>query len=129
MHAVSALQYSTLCVLLCSVLCVLLCTVLCVLLCYVLLCAAMCCCVLRSVLAFTYLEVNQMCNATHTPCYVSPDSFQSLQATPHAVRGSSQPGVSRQTFAVFMEPNWNEPVHVSEAGMLLYSRLYSSSIY
>jgi isopenicillin N synthase-like dioxygenase len=34
-----------------------------------------------------------------------------LQATPHAVRGSSASGVSRQTFAVFMEPNWDEPVH------------------
>jgi isopenicillin N synthase-like dioxygenase len=33
-----------------------------------------------------------------------------LQATPHAVRGTSVPGVSRQTFAVFMEPNWNEPM-------------------
>mmetsp|Transcript_29811 Transcript_29811/g.55241 ORF Transcript_29811/g.55241 Transcript_29811/m.55241 type:complete len:397 (+) Transcript_29811:22-1212(+) len=33
-----------------------------------------------------------------------------LQATPHAVRGSSAQGVSRQTFAVFMEPNWDEPV-------------------
>lgn len=34
-----------------------------------------------------------------------------LQATPHAVRGSSHPNVSRQTFAVFMEPNWDEPMH------------------
>ena len=31
-----------------------------------------------------------------------------MQATPHAVRGSSDPGVSRETFAVFMEPNWDE---------------------
>lgn len=30
-----------------------------------------------------------------------------LQATPHAVRGCSLPGVSRQTFAVFMEPQWD----------------------
>ena len=30
-----------------------------------------------------------------------------LQATPHAVRGVSTPGVSRQTFAVFMEPQWD----------------------
>lgn len=29
-----------------------------------------------------------------------------LQATPHAVRGASIPGVSRAAFAVFMEPNW-----------------------
>jgi len=33
-----------------------------------------------------------------------------LQATPHAVRGSNVPGVSRETFAVFMEPNWSEPM-------------------
>ncbi len=33
-----------------------------------------------------------------------------LQATPHAVRGSNIPGVSRETFAVFMEPMWNEPM-------------------
>ena len=31
-----------------------------------------------------------------------------LQATPHAVRGTSMPGVSRETFAVFMEPMWDE---------------------
>lgn len=30
-----------------------------------------------------------------------------LQATPHAVRGVESPGVTRETFAVFMEPNWN----------------------
>ena len=29
-----------------------------------------------------------------------------LQATPHAVRASTAPGVSRETFAVFMEPEW-----------------------
>lgn len=33
-----------------------------------------------------------------------------LQATPHAVRGSSMEGVSRETFAVFMEPMWSEPM-------------------
>lgn len=33
-----------------------------------------------------------------------------LQATPHAVRGSRVPGVSRETFAVFMEPNWYVPM-------------------
>lgn len=31
-----------------------------------------------------------------------------LQATPHSVRGSSDPTICRNTFAVFMEPNWNE---------------------
>lgn len=35
-----------------------------------------------------------------------------LQATPHAVRGSAVPGVTRETFAVFMEPNWFEPMAV-----------------
>jgi isopenicillin N synthase-like dioxygenase len=30
-----------------------------------------------------------------------------LQATPHAVRGADVPGVTRETFAVFMEPNWD----------------------
>lgn len=35
-----------------------------------------------------------------------------LQATPHAVRGSSVPGISRETFAVFMEPNWSERMDV-----------------
>ena len=33
-----------------------------------------------------------------------------LQATPHAVRGSKVAGISRETFAVFMEPNWTEPM-------------------
>lgn len=31
-----------------------------------------------------------------------------LQATPHAVRGCSVPGVNREAFAVFMEPEWWE---------------------
>ena len=31
-----------------------------------------------------------------------------LQATPHAVRGSNATGVSRETFAVFMEPNFDD---------------------
>lgn len=33
-----------------------------------------------------------------------------LQATPHAVRGAGLPNVSRESFAVFMEPNWDEPM-------------------
>jgi len=33
-----------------------------------------------------------------------------LQATPHAVRGTSVPGIARDTFAVFMEPMWDEPM-------------------
>jgi isopenicillin N synthase-like dioxygenase len=37
-----------------------------------------------------------------------------VQATPHAVRGSSIPHVSRDTFAVFMEPMWMEPMQVPE---------------
>jgi len=35
-----------------------------------------------------------------------------LQATPHAVRGSKMPQMSRDTYAVFMEPNWDEPMTV-----------------
>jgi hypothetical protein len=31
-----------------------------------------------------------------------------LQATPHAVRGTSVPGVSRETFAVFLGPEDGE---------------------
>lgn len=37
-----------------------------------------------------------------------------LQATPHAVRGSSVPGASRETFAVFMEPEWGYPMDVPD---------------
>ena len=37
-----------------------------------------------------------------------------LQATPHAVRGSSDPSICRDTFAVFMEPNWDENMDVPE---------------
>jgi isopenicillin N synthase-like dioxygenase len=36
-----------------------------------------------------------------------------LQATPHFVRSASSPaaaGVSRNTFAVFMQPRWDEPM-------------------
>eukprot|EP01097_Dermamoeba_algensis_P000080 TRINITY_DN1022_c0_g1_i1.p1 TRINITY_DN1022_c0_g1~~TRINITY_DN1022_c0_g1_i1.p1 ORF type:complete len:137 (-),score=27.55 TRINITY_DN1022_c0_g1_i1:56-466(-) len=36
-----------------------------------------------------------------------------LQATPHCVRAASGPqskGISRETFAVFMEPMWMEPM-------------------
>jgi len=31
-----------------------------------------------------------------------------MQATPHAVRGSAIKGISRETFAVFMQPTWME---------------------
>jgi len=37
-----------------------------------------------------------------------------LQATPHAVRGCAVPHVSRATFAVFMEPEWDYPMQVPE---------------
>lgn len=37
-----------------------------------------------------------------------------LQATPHAVRGSAVPNISRETFAVFMEPMWDCPMHCPE---------------
>ena len=37
-----------------------------------------------------------------------------LQATPHAVRGCLVPGVSRATFAVFMEPEWDYPMRAPD---------------
>jgi len=37
-----------------------------------------------------------------------------LQATPHAVRGTSATGVSRQAFAVFMEPQWDGMMNVPD---------------
>ena len=37
-----------------------------------------------------------------------------LQATPHAVRGCAVAGVSRASFAVFMEPEWSYPLSVPE---------------
>jgi isopenicillin N synthase-like dioxygenase len=38
-----------------------------------------------------------------------------LQATPHAVRGADGcPGVTRETFAVFMEPNWDGDMDVPD---------------
>eukprot|EP00658_Telonema_sp_P-2_P021227 TRINITY_DN18443_c0_g1_i1.p2 TRINITY_DN18443_c0_g1~~TRINITY_DN18443_c0_g1_i1.p2 ORF type:complete len:177 (+),score=30.72 TRINITY_DN18443_c0_g1_i1:319-849(+) len=37
-----------------------------------------------------------------------------LQATPHAVKGTAVPGVSRQAFAVFMEPQWDFLMTVPE---------------
>lgn len=37
-----------------------------------------------------------------------------VQATPHAVRGSNIPNVSRDTYAVFMEPMWMEGMQVPE---------------
>lgn len=37
-----------------------------------------------------------------------------LQATPHAVRGSKVPNISRETFAVFMEPMWMEPMNTPD---------------
>jgi len=35
-----------------------------------------------------------------------------LQATPHCVRGASVSGVSRETYAMFMEPKWDEAMVV-----------------
>lgn len=37
-----------------------------------------------------------------------------VQATPHAVRGSNIPYVNRETYAVFMEPMWDEPMKVPD---------------
>jgi isopenicillin N synthase-like dioxygenase len=34
-----------------------------------------------------------------------------LQATPHAVRGARVPGITRESFAVFMGPMWDEPMN------------------
>ncbi|GAB5370840.1 hypothetical protein AAMO2058_001527800 [Amorphochlora amoebiformis] len=35
-----------------------------------------------------------------------------LQATPHAVRGANVPKVSRESYAVFMQPKWDEVMNV-----------------
>lgn len=35
-----------------------------------------------------------------------------LQATPHAVRGPKQTGMNRSTLAIFMEPDWDEPMQI-----------------
>lgn len=35
-----------------------------------------------------------------------------LQATPHCVMGGGKGGASRESFAVFMEPNWDEPMTI-----------------
>ena len=40
--------------------------------------------------------------------------YCNAQATPHAVRGSKIAGISRETFAVFMEPMWMEPMCIPE---------------
>jgi isopenicillin N synthase-like dioxygenase len=37
-----------------------------------------------------------------------------LQATPHAVRGSNCPNISRESFAVFMEPMWDAKMVIPE---------------
>ena len=37
-----------------------------------------------------------------------------LQATPHAVRGTRVPGLSRATFAIFMGPEFDLPMTVPE---------------
>ncbi len=41
---------------------------------------------------------------------INTDTPRFLQATPHAVRGSNVRNISRETFAVFMEPNWDAPM-------------------
>lgn len=35
-----------------------------------------------------------------------------LQATPHAVRPSQQPGISRESFALFLEPEFDDPLEI-----------------
>lgn len=37
-----------------------------------------------------------------------------LQATPHAVKAADVPGIGRATLAVFMEPEWHEPMNVPD---------------
>jgi len=37
-----------------------------------------------------------------------------LQATPHCVMAGAVPNISRETFAVFMEPEWSEPMNIPE---------------
>eukprot|EP00299_Pterocystis_sp_00344_P009784 c4228_g1_i1.p1 GENE.c4228_g1_i1~~c4228_g1_i1.p1 ORF type:complete len:359 (-),score=86.90 c4228_g1_i1:18-1094(-) len=50
-----------------------------------------------------------------------------LQATPHCVMGGKARAVSRESFAVFMEPNWDEqmnvPTDVDPANAMMGSRL------
>jgi len=55
-----------------------------------------------------------------------------LQATPHCVRaaqGQNAVGISRETFAVFMEPMWNEPMNIPEGSNLDDVAMGSSSKY
>ncbi|CAM9797402.1 unnamed protein product [Ectocarpus fasciculatus] len=52
-----------------------------------------------------------------------------LQATPHAVRSTSQEGVSREAFAVFMQPEWGESMDVPRGTELESVRsLHSQSL-
>ncbi|CAM9679984.1 unnamed protein product [Scytosiphon promiscuus] len=52
-----------------------------------------------------------------------------LQATPHAVRSSSQEGVSREAFAVFMQPEWGESMDVPRgAGLESVRSLHAKSL-
>lgn len=56
------------------------------------------------------LQVLLVINYNYTKCHYI--IFQ--QATPHAVRGSTIQKVSRETFAVFMEPMWMEPMSIPD---------------
>lgn len=49
-----------------------------------------------------------------------------LQATPHAVFGGNNPGVSRETFAVFMEPQHAESMQIPQ-GADLHSTQHATS--
>eukprot|EP00752_Nemacystus_decipiens_P006991 g6270.t2 len=52
-----------------------------------------------------------------------------LQATPHAVRSTTQQDVSRETFAVFMQPEWGESMDVPRGTELSAVRsLHSESL-
>lgn len=50
-----------------------------------------------------------------------------LQATPHAVRGSSVANISRETFAVFMEPNWDGAMNLPAGRSLAQTQSQSSA--
>lgn len=41
-----------------------------------------------------------------------------LQATPHAVKSASLPGVTRESFAVFLEPHFDEPLEIPQGRTL-----------
>lgn len=51
-----------------------------------------------------------------------------LQATPHSVKGSSRPGISRETFAVFMEPNFDVVLNSPNSSDMTQSQSSASNL-